>query len=781
MSLENRRPVLKQVGQSPPIGDAAAKAKGRLCYITDRDPDRAAHLYLILSPKPHAKILKIDASRVAGHGYIKLFSGFNLPEIKFNAAKWFSDQAGIEDQCLFPKTARYVGEAIAAVAAETRAGARCAAAQVKVIYEPLEFVVEPEDALAKPGLVQTGSAPSPLEFSSGDQKTRRAAFEQAAAVVKDTVVTPKLHHAAMENHAAQAEPNGRGGVTVFSPCQNLHAVHLIVAQVCQLPLSQVRIIKTHMGGSFGGKQEIGFEPLVAVAALDLNRPVFLELSRRQSIISTRTRTKTVGRVRTAVNEQGLITARETEVIVDAGAYTSNAEMIGRAMGKKAFRLYRIPNQRYIARIVHTNTPLSGAMRGYGSPQIHAITEINLDHAARQLNLDPCQFRLRNLVRAFDPDPSGGPDLGNARIVDCLRRGAEEFGWAQRWAQEPGTGRFRTGVGLACGTHGNGYFGSYPDFGTMSFRILADGSINLNACLHELGHGVMTIMKQIVAEVMEVQPESVTIPEPDTDFSPYDTGCQASRVTFVCGAAAMRIAQDLKKMFVREAALILGGLPERIAMQDGQIWDLDKPKQKYGYGRMASLIQKRSRVELSQTLFYQAEANPGSYAANFVDLEVDSLTGVIRVKEVLAVHDVGRAINPRLVKGQIRGGIQMGLGMALTEDLAVDPGTGRARGNDFSRYHLVNAPDMPPVKVILIEEGEEQGPFGAKSVGELAAVPIVPAVVNAVNHALGTRLSDLPLIPEKIVEALDRQKGTADPYNSFGHNSPLANKNTVREK
>lgn len=743
---------MRSVGQSPPILDSRSKAKGELTYITDREPGRAVHLALVLSDRPHARVVKIDDSGVTEPGYLKTFSCFNRPEVAINTAKWFAGQDGFEDQYLFPKTARYVGDPVAAAAARTKAGAVRAASRIKVEYQDLEPIIDPEEALGRPGYLHPGSILEPVEFIVGEEVERQAAFGQAAFVAEDLVVTPKLHHAAMENHAARAEPDGRGGVIVFSACQNLHAVHLIVARVTGLPLARVRVVKTHLGGSFGGKQDITFEHLAAVAALDLNRPVALELTRRQSILATRTRTKTLGRVRTAVDRDGLITGREMDLIVDTGAYTSNADVIARAMGKKTFRLYRIPAQRYTAEMVHTNTPVAGAMRGYGSPQIHAITEINLDQVAKKAGLDPCEFRLKNLVHPGDCDPSGGPDLGNARIIDCLRQGAEEFGWAERWARDPGRGRFRTGVGLACGTHGNGYFGAYPDFGTISLRMLIDGSVVLNACLHELGHGVVTIMAQIVAEVLEVPLGAISIPDPDTDLTPYDAGCQASRVTYVTGAAVMEVAGLLREMLVSQAASILGCQKELVIISEGRVRNRKKPEESYSYGEMAALIQAQNRVQLIQTLDYQARANPGSYAANFAAVEVDTLTGLVRVREVLAVHDLGRAINPGLVKGQILGGVQMGLGMALTEDLAVDPKTGIPKGDDFSRYHLINAPDMPPVEVMLIEAGEEHGPFGAKSVGELAAVPIVPAVVNAVNNALGTNLADLPLTPEKVVAA-----------------------------
>ena len=566
--------------------------------------------------------------------------------------------------------------------------------------------------------------------------------------------TPKIHHAALETHAFLAVPEAKGRITVYSPCQIVYAVRMTVAQVLGLPLHKIRVIKAPVGGAFGGKQEVTFEPLCAFAALHSRKPVRLELDRRETMLATRTRTKTVGYVRTAVNREGKITAREVRLLVDTGAYTSNGAVISAAMGRKLFRLYRIPAQQYRAEVVHTNTPVAGAARGYGSPQIHTVTEINLDHAARLLKIDPVEFRLRNLVHPHDPDLGGGPPLGNARILDCVEKGAAEFSWKEKWRRPPVAGRWRRGVGMACGTHGNGYYGAYQDFTTMTLRLVEDGSVTLHACLHELGQGVETMMKQIVAEVMSVSPEAVTIPTADTDTSPYDIGCQASRVTFVCGACALKVAEGLREFFVGEVAGMWGCGPEEIVLQNGSVWARSRPEEKRSYGEMAALFQQKKQIEFIRTLTYHSPANPGSYAANFVEVAVDTYTGLVKVLEIVSVHDVGKAINPGFVEGQIQGGIQMGLGMALTEDLPFDDKTGAPKADGFRKYHLLNAPDMPPIRIFLVEEGEEHGPFGAKSVGELAAVPIVPAVVNAVNHALGTCLTVLPLTPERILVALN---------------------------
>ncbi|KLU59805.1 xanthine dehydrogenase molybdenum-binding subunit [Peptococcaceae bacterium CEB3] len=745
--------VLKQVGRSIPMHDAVAKATGRIRYTGDIDMPGMLHAKLLLSPVPHARIRRIEtAEALAVPGVWDVFTYENTPSVLYNSQVWFAGQEASKDERLFPDTVRFIGDRVAAVVAADKETAARALSLIKVEYEELPAVFEAEEALRPdaPPIHPGGSPFFSKELVVGDV---RDIWPRAKAIAEDRVETPKIHHAALETHVCLAFPDHNGKITLVTPCQILYSVRLIVATVLGLPFNKVRVLKAPMGGSFGGKQEVILEPLAAFFSRETGRPVKIELNRQETILTTRTRTKTIGYVRTALAEDGKILGRTVRTVVDTGAYTSNGPIIGVAMGKKVFRLYRIENQLYRTESVHTNTPVAGAARGYGSPQIHAITEINLDHVARILGLDPVELRLKNLVHPGDFDLSGGPPLGQARILECVREGAKAFGWAERRKRPQGDGRFRRGAGMACATHSNGYFAAYPDFTTMTLRMLEDGSLILNSGIQDLGCGTVTSMKQIIAEVLEVDPERIEAPEGDTETSPWDAGSQASRVTHVAGACAFEAAVKVKEMLRRETAKILECSPQEVRLESERIWSAAKPEENFSYGEMVSLIQSRNRSEVIVTSTYRAQDNPGSYGANFVEVEVDTLTGLVRVLEVLAAHDVGRAINPGFVKGQIYGGIQMGIGYALSEDIAIDPNNGRAKGDRFSRYHLINAPDMPPVKVILIEKGGDLGPFGAKSIGEIATCPTAPAVVNAVNHALGTNLTSLPLTPDKIIQAL----------------------------
>ncbi len=570
-------------------------------------------------------------------------------------------------------------------------------------------------------------------------------------MIEDTVETPSQHHDGIENHVCLAYLDG-DILTLKTPCQITFQVQMLLSTITGLPQSRVRVVKAVTGGSFGGKSQPVLEPLCGYLAFDLKRPVLMCMDREQSIVSSRRRNSVRGKVTLAVSQDGRILGRDLDVVTNTGAYYSNGSAVSMAMLKKSVRLYRMESQRYRARAVITNTPVGGAARGYGSPQIHAVTEINVENAARTLGMDPLDFRLKNIVSGADSDPLGGPALGNVQIEACLRQGAERFGWREKVMKDPGTGRYRVGVGMAAIVHGNGYFGGFPEFTAVQLTLLPDGGILVNSALHDLGCGTLTVAAQIVAEALGVSIEKVRVLEADTLRSPYDpAGTQACRVTFVCGEALRLGAEALKESILERAAEIGEMPPESLIIAGDGICD-QNGKMLMTLSALAASSHRNHWETLSVNYEYKATANPGSYGANFVEVEVDTWTGFVTVRQIVAAHDIGQCINPEFVKGQIYGGIQMNLGYALYEEIVLNPdGTVKSKG--FSKYHVINAPAMPPIDIVLIEAGEPGGPYGAKSIGESSSVATAPAVINAINHALGTRISVLPATPERIIAAL----------------------------
>ena len=735
----------KYIGKNIPRQDGPDKVRGRYNYLADEVPAQALHGAILFSGRPHALVKGLNLNRAQALPGVKILTYQDAPEARYNSGEWFPGQNDHPDEQVLTGHVRHVGDRIALVLAPDRKTALAARDLIKVSYQDLPPLVDLDQAEGLAAALHDDGQSSfngAMGYGDLDQ-----AWARAARLISDTIETPKIHHAAMEPHAVLAVPRPENIIEVYSPCQIMFGVQHAVAQVLPLPLSKIRVVKSRMGGTFGGKQEVVFEALCAWAAWHLKRPVFIDTSREESILATRTRAATISEVETAVDQDGHILGRRFKVRADAGAYLSGTKKVVMAMGKKVPRLYHIPAFKYEAEVIRTSTTPAGACRGYGSPQIHAVTEIHTDLLCRRLDLDPVEFRFKNLVKPFDEDLSGASNLGNARIRDCLEIGLSLFDWERR--KNPSeSGRFRRGAGFACCTHGNGYYKTiYHDVAGMSLRILEDGSAVLRSGAHELGHAALAAINQIVAEETGIAPELITVLEGDTLFNDYDIGCQASRGIYVLGECARLCAEKTAALLLAETETLWG---RPAALEDGRIRIGDEL---LDIGEAVKEIEKKSRVSVQATVEHRPETNPASYGVHFVEVKVDTCTGLVKIEKYLAVHDVGQAINRSFVEGQIYGGVQMGLGMALCEELRFDS-KGYPSARNFDKYHLVNAPDMPEVEIELVEKGEAGGPFGAKSIGEIATVPVAPAVVNAVNRALNLELTVMPLTPARIVAALN---------------------------
>jgi xanthine dehydrogenase molybdenum-binding subunit len=508
-----------------------------------------------------------------------------------------------------------------------------------------------------------------------------------------------------------------------------------------------------MGGSFGGKTEYILEPVTAYMAQKTRRPVKLLLDREECMIATMVRPATASTIRTTCSPQGQLEDMDVATVLDAGAYASSTSDYAVHMCKKITKLYRLAHYHHRCQAVYTNTPVAGAARGWGAPEIVTPLEIHMDRVAAELGLDPVDLRLRNLMHPFEMDPVTKMSLGDARVRECLERGAAAFYWSARRGRAPGRGRYRRGVGVACGAHKNGMFGKFAEASNMTLKMNEDGTFELGASLHDPGCGVVTVMKVIIAEVLGVSPDLVAAGEADTSTTPFDYGTFGSRVTYVVGACAKATAEKLKEEIITAAADLLHEPRERLTVGGGEVHVQDDGQRGVAFKDIARLSHMRHSPGITAATTYYATSNPASYSVQFAEVEVDCATGLTAVTDFLAVGDVGQAINRGMVHAQFQGAVQMGIGYALYEHMDVDE-AGRSGVDGFKNYHVVNAPDMPDIRVLLVEHSGDDGPFGAKSVGEIATVPTAAAVINAVNHALGTSLSDLPATPEKILAALD---------------------------
>jgi xanthine dehydrogenase molybdenum-binding subunit len=742
---------LQYVGGSYPVHDVAQKVTGELVYGSDFSMPGMLHAKLILSTIPHGIVKRIDTSRAeALPGVVKVFSHLNAPMEGFSRARIHPGQdMSFYDETLFSEHVRFVGDRVAAVVATSKATAEAAALLVDVEYEELPALLTIEEALADgaPAIHEGGNLLYEHEIEKGERPDL-----EGAVVVSTTTTTPRIHHAALEPHVCIAQGHSTGGMTVWTTSQGVYAARTVIAELLHMEYHRVRVIKVPMGGSFGGKTEYIIEPVCAFLAHATRRPVKLLLDREECMIATMVRPATSTTIRTACTPDGELLDFEAASTLDSGGFAASTPDYSVHMCKKVTKVYGVPHYQHQGRAVYTNTPVGGAARGWGAPEMAAAAETHMDRVAAALRLDPVELRLKNMVEPHDVDLVTGLPLGDARVRECLERGAVAFDWAARRARPAGRGRYRRGVGVAAGAHKNGMFGAFPEASRMSLKMNEDGTFQLNASLHEVGCGIVTVMKIIVGEVLGLHPDLIAAGEADTSTTPFDYGTYGSRVTYVVGECARVVADRVRDKLLAAASELLKEPIERLTVADGAVHVQNDGERVIAYRDIARLSEMRHVPSIAASTTYYAVSNPASYSVQFAEVEVDTATGLTAVTDFLAVADVGRAINRGMVEAQYQGAVQMGIGYALYEHLDVDD-RGRAGVDGFKNYHIVNAPDMPDVQVLLVEHEGDDGPFSAKSVGEIATVPTAPAVINAVNNAIGTELSDLPLTPERILTAL----------------------------
>ncbi len=746
----------KYIGKSLLREDVKDKIAGQAKYVEDMRRPNMLIGKLYTSQKTHAIVTidKTDAMKIPG--VVDVLTYEDVPQNPYNSNQWFPGAKTEEDEYILHQEARHVGDRIALIIAENQEAADKGYQALTVHYHEKPVVIGIENSKENQILV---NGKNNLIFEKtlqcGDVSS---AFEKTNLIVETKGTTPKIHHSAIENHSCLTEIDAFGNLIVWSPCQVVFQVQHIVAKAIGWPYDKIRVVKTIIGGSFGGKGIPVLEPLCAYATIKTGRPVQIVMDRKDSIASTRMRNATHQVIKTAVNNEGKIVARDIIAEFDGGSYITNGAAIAMAFGKKAFRLYKIDNQRYTGKTYFTHTTPGGACRGYGSPQLHAISEINIDQIADSLGMDPVEFRLLNAVdpKPFElgsKDDIGMPGIGNARLKDCLIKGREAFGWdrKRKIAKEKNTERYAYGVGVAAGVHGNGYHGGFPDFTNVTVQVMPDNRVSIKIGIHDLGCGTVMTMQQIAAEVLDLDPQSIHVPEADTFISPYDSaGTQASRVTFVNGGAVKEACEILVSKMKESYCLINDCDNEEVSISQGVISKQGYPSM--AIGDLAVETELKLEKNLKIDLEYQSKGNPAVYAVTFTSVQVDKYTGLVEVLDMLCVQDVGQTINQTLAEGQVQGGAQMSIGMALCEEVIYDD-KGNLKTENFSKYHLINAPSMPKIETLFIEEGEPLGPFGAKSVGEIAAVTPAPAIMNAINHALGTSITDYPATPERIIAAI----------------------------
>jgi len=744
------------IGKTVPKRDGAEKVTGRTRYLHDLVLPRLAHGKILRARYPHARIVRIDTSRArALPGVLAVLTGDDVEPQPFGFAK---DQVALKR-----RKVRCIRDEVAAVAAETPEIAEGALALIDVEYEELAAVFDPRAAL-EPGAplvheeLGTNAHHLQYQFTRGDVDR---AFAEAAAVVEDTYTLNFVTPACLGTMVAIADWDAADALTMWSTTQVPFLYQRDLAAALGITGDRVRVLQPPIGGNFGrGLDLYPIDVIAALLARRVRRPVKIEFDRVEEFIACPTREPCVIRLRTAADRDGRLLARAAHVMIDNGAYTSWGSTTPSVMLSTVAGLYRVPNVRFDTTIVYTNNPYSGSMRGYGNPESTFAVESQMDELAERLGIDPLELRRRNATKPGDVNPQGFV-ITSFAMLECLDAAAEEI----RKDPPPLRSGWKRGVGYAGMFHVGGGARVYRSDGCGAIVKLDDfGRVTLLTGATEIGQGSDTVLAMIVAETLGVPIERVDVVNSDTSVRPWDVGTHASRTTFVAGNAARLAAEKVKAQLLEMAAAELEEPAARLDVKGGFVFVKGEPQQRLPYAEVARAghFRHHGRVLVAEAFYDPPTAMldkdfQGNISAAYTCavqaalLDVDPETGTVEVRRVASAHDVGRALNPGAAEGQVHGGIHMGLGYALTEHLVV--AEGQVLTQSFMDYAVLKADAMPEIVVRLIETVDQEGPFGAKGLGESGVIPVAAAVANAIKNAIGIRFTELPITPARVRAAL----------------------------
>lgn len=749
------------VGKSYPIHDAWNKAAGRAEYAGDMQLKGMLHMAVLFSPIPHGYVRRLDASKALSlPGVVEVMDYNNTTNKEYSRYHSQYRQDLIHTERIFNQHVRFVGDRIAAVVATSEEIARQAVKLIQVEYEELPFALTAQETLT--GRIdcidERGAVFGPFESEAGTAPEHTEDLVE----VDTTADLARINHIAMETHVCVANyDRGQGELTVYSPNQTVYGIRSVLADLFEMDYNKVRVVKTTMGGSFGGKQEWVLEPLAAAAALRLGRPVKLVYNREESMRSTYCRAPMHFENKFWFTRDGKLQDVHTDLLLDAGAYLGNSINYARTLGSKYFRTYRYPHMSYRATVALTNTIVSGAFRGWSSPEFNINFEHGMNMAARKLGIDPLELRMRNAVRPGDVDLCSGVNLGDIQSLQVLQTGREKFFWDARKKEvaefNAANKRYKRGLGVGFGGHVNGFFPAKPDYTRVEMCVTESGTVRCGVTLHDHGCGTVTAFKMIAAEELGIGVDQVRIQEGDTAVTPQDfVGCFSSRTTYVMGRATQECARLLKEKIKEHFAAERHCDPADVRLAGMTVYSCKEPDVVYSWSDLVYASQQRYQHEIFASYEYVSTDNPGVCGGHFAYVEVDTYTGMVRILDYLAVQDIGQAINREICIAQTQGAAVMGSGAALTEHIHYRP-----NGVPFASlkdYHLLNAFEAPHVRVELIENGNTEGPYGAKTIGEVCHVPATAAVVGAVNDALQSDMNNIPLTPDKITAYLNQREG-----------------------
>jgi len=773
--LNDDVPVTTVVGQPEAKVDAIKLAKGNPAFTDDVDLTNTLIAKVLYSPHAHANIVSIDdtAARALPGVHAVLHHG-NVARVRYASGGQSYPNPLPYDQVSFDNKVRFVGDRVAAVAADTEEIALAALDLLDVIYDVLPAVFDENDAIVdgapvihdEPDLEGAhDAAHNIVHHLKAETGNIEDGIAVADRVFTQTFRVHQVQPTPIEPHIAIAEWDSDERLVITSSTQVPFHVRRMVSPLLGIPVKQIRIIKPRIGGGFGVKQEMLIEDIVGHLTIVTGRPVRLELTREEEFMSSRTRHPQTITYRTGVDSKGKLTAQEMTIVANTGAYGTHGLTVQMVSGLRGLSSYNCPVKKFDCKVAYTNIPVPGAYRGYGAPQALFALEAHMEDIANALDMDAIEFRRLNWTKVGDPldiaqqlgegdqDASVMPLVTSCGLEEAVAQGERAIGWDKRndasWRTPADRPHIRRGMGFAMAMHGTAIPGL--DMGGASLKINDDGSFNLLVGATDLGTGSDTVLAQMAAQVVGVATDDIIVYSSDTDMTPFDTGAYASSTTYISGMAVKRAAEQVRDQIIERAAITLEIDEDGIELHDNAAWAPD--------GRSVSLetialstLHQEGQHQIMANASYVSPESPPPYAAQFVEVEVDIETGEVTVTDLVMAVDCGVPINPLTSVGQVEGGMVQALGYGHCEEMAYDA-DGRMVNASFGPYKIYRSDEMPRLEAILVQTMEPSGPFGAKAIAEIPKDGVAPAMRNAIADATGVRINDIPFTPERVWQAL----------------------------
>lgn len=753
-----------EIGKGVNRVDAYDKVTGVAKYTEDIFMPNMLIAKVVRSTIANGKVLKVDTTEAMKEkGVVAIFTCFDVPTHSFPTAghPWSVEAAhqDISDRKLLNERVRYYGDDVAVVVAKDEVSAKRAVSKVVVEYEEYEPILSLEAALAEDAMplhseVRPTNTIVKSNYKVGDIDFESLKDEKDLVYFDEKYKTQPVQHCHIELPITRAYMEG-GKIVVVSSTQLPHITRRVVAQAIGIPWGKVRVIKPYIGGGFGNKQDVLYEPLTAWLTYKLGgQAVQLLISREETFTSTRTRHAIDGHFRAYVNKDGRLIGRKFYGRADNGAYGSHGHAIMANCANLVRMLYQ--DEKVLegtAHTIYTNHPVAGAMRGYGIPQACFMQESFMDDIAYKLGIDPIQVRTQNMMRLGYTDPVSTIACHSYGLEECIQKGKEYIGWDKKrksYGNEPLTKR--RGVGMAIFCYKTGVFPISLETAAARITLNQDGSVQLQMGATEIGQGADTVFSQMAAETIGISIDNVHIVSAqDTDVTPFDTAAYASRQSYVSGGAIRKTAEEFKRQVLDRAGRILKVIPESLDIVDNNIVVKQTGEHKLTMEEfsMEAIYSLKESHHISVQETYDCKNNTYSFGCTFVDIELDCLYGKIKILDVINVHDSGTILNPKLAEAQVHGGMSMSLGYFMGENYVYDS-KGKLLNGNLLDYKMPTAMDHPDFHVEFVETYDPTGPYGNKSLGEPPTLTLAPAVRNAILHATGVGIHSLPLNPQKLV-------------------------------